>query len=513
MANDLQLSRDVLAKFLPNHQAIKVFEQLTQMVGTDLPDSIVILTALLEELSISAGTTDSKADQALAALESIASSLDVLAKAPVPATQDDLQPLHLAIGDLQVLPRAELGTMAAQQAENVAITGGTISGVAISGTGFVVGPAGATDGSLVLFDGVTGELVKEATLVSDAILTAFGGTNQVVTRASLTFDGVTHQVAADNPGGEMAGSIYNTNTTTAGSHAVQHLRVGSGAAGSAFSHYELVGVLDWVVGVDTADNFYRVALGSTFAGTSMFAINPATGAITTVAGTLGSAAYTSSAAYDAAGAAAAAQAASQPLDTQLTAIAALADAAGLLTNNGAGAFSYSAMGANVLTFLATPSSANLAAALTDETGTGVAVFATSPTLVTPILGVAAATSVSFGDEALSVYNENTWAGNPTPAGGAFTTISFTGTWTRIGRRIMLNAVFHITDKGTAAGTLLLDLPYTPVGSSPIFGWEDNVVAKAVSGSSTGAQVEIRMVDGTTIYTNGANYVLFMSFDI
>lgn len=46
----------------------------------------------------------------------------------------------------------------------------------------------------------------------------------------------------------------------------------------------------------------------------------------------------------------------------------------------------SGLGANVATFLATPSSANLAAALTDETGTGAAVFATSPTLVTPAIG-------------------------------------------------------------------------------------------------------------------------------
>jgi hypothetical protein len=45
-----------------------------------------------------------------------------------------------------------------------------------------------------------------------------------------------------------------------------------------------------------------------------------------------------------------------------------------------------ALGTNVATFLATPSSANLAAALTDETGTGANVFATSPTLVTPVLG-------------------------------------------------------------------------------------------------------------------------------
>jgi hypothetical protein len=38
------------------------------------------------------------------------------------------------------------------------------------------------------------------------------------------------------------------------------------------------------------------------------------------------------------------------------------------------------------TFVATPSSANLRSLLTDETGTGAAVFATSPTLVTPALG-------------------------------------------------------------------------------------------------------------------------------
>jgi hypothetical protein len=39
----------------------------------------------------------------------------------------------------------------------------------------------------------------------------------------------------------------------------------------------------------------------------------------------------------------------------------------------------SGLAANVATFLATPSSANLIAALTDETGTGSAVFATGPT--------------------------------------------------------------------------------------------------------------------------------------
>lgn len=44
------------------------------------------------------------------------------------------------------------------------------------------------------------------------------------------------------------------------------------------------------------------------------------------------------------------------------------------------------LASNVATFLATPTSANLAAAVTDETGSGALVLATSPTLVTPILG-------------------------------------------------------------------------------------------------------------------------------
>ena len=46
----------------------------------------------------------------------------------------------------------------------------------------------------------------------------------------------------------------------------------------------------------------------------------------------------------------------------------------------------SGLGTGVATFLATPSSANLASAVSDETGTGSLVFATSPTLVTPALG-------------------------------------------------------------------------------------------------------------------------------
>lgn len=49
--------------------------------------------------------------------------------------------------------------------------------------------------------------------------------------------------------------------------------------------------------------------------------------------------------------------------------------------------SITGFGSGIATFLATPSSANLATAVTDETGTGALVFATNPVLVTPNLGV------------------------------------------------------------------------------------------------------------------------------
>jgi hypothetical protein len=60
----------------------------------------------------------------------------------------------------------------------------------------------------------------------------------------------------------------------------------------------------------------------------------------------------------------------------------------------------SGLGTGVATFLATPSSANLAAALTDEAGSGTVAFTTSPTFVTPTLGAAAATSIALPDALL-----------------------------------------------------------------------------------------------------------------
>jgi hypothetical protein len=88
----------------------------------------------------------------------------------------------------------------------------------------------------------------------------------------------------------------------------------------------------------------------------------------------------------------------------------------------------SGLGTGVATFLGTPSSANLAAAVTDETGTGALVFANSPTLVTPALGTPASGVVTNLTGTASI-NINGTVGATTASTGAFTTLSATGVTT------------------------------------------------------------------------------------
>jgi len=78
----------------------------------------------------------------------------------------------------------------------------------------------------------------------------------------------------------------------------------------------------------------------------------------------------------------------------------LTNATGLPVSTG-----ISGLGTGVATFLATPSSANLASAVSDETGSGALVFATSPTLVAPNLGTPA--SGTLTNCTFPTLNQNT----------------------------------------------------------------------------------------------------------
>ncbi len=110
---------------------------------------------------------------------------------------------------------------------------------------------------------------------------------------------------------------------------------------------------------------------------------------------------------------------------------------GTLTNCTLPVGGVTGLGTGVATFLATPSSANLAAALTDETGTGANVFANTPTLVSPLLGTPTSgvltncTGTAAGLTAGTVTTNANLTGDITSTGNTTTLVITSGTWTPI----------------------------------------------------------------------------------
>jgi hypothetical protein len=132
-----------------------------------------------------------------------------------------------------------------------------------------------------------------------------------------------------------------------------------------------------------------------------------------------------------------------------------------VANGGTGLTS---LGSGVATFLGTPSSANLAAAVSDETGSGALVFASSPTLVTPTLGAATATSL----------NGVTLTGTSTPA------LSVTGTAAVSGS----NTGDQTTITGNAGTATILQTARNINGVS--FNGSADITVTAAAGTLTGA---------------------------
>ena len=137
----------------------------------------------------------------------------------------------------------------------------------------------------------------------------------------------------------------------------------------------------------------------------------------------------------------------------------------------------SGLGANVATFLATPSSANLLAAVTDETGGGALVFGTTPTISTPVInGTVTGTGVSSVNSTSTLVARDTngnsivnnlingYATTTTAAGTTTLTVSsaklqyFTGVTTQtvimpVVSTLVLGQTFEITNNSTGLVTV------------------------------------------------------------
>lgn len=143
-------------------------------------------------------------------------------------------------------------------------------------------------------------------------------------------------------------------------------------------------------------------------------------------------------------------------------------------------------GTGIDTFLGTPSSANLRAALTDETGTGSAVFATSPTIATPtltaptmtapVLGVATGTSLSTtGNQTITGTGKQGYA---TGSGGAVVQATNKATGVTLntsnGQVTMVNSAL--------AGTTIVSFTLT----NSVIEAGDIIVMNHISGGTLGA---------------------------
>jgi hypothetical protein len=116
--NLLGLNRDQLAKALGgNYAVIRAFEQIVNDVG-GFPSTI-------EEANALAGTALVVAQSALASLAVLADVLAQIEGAPVTVPQIDTD---------DTAPRASLGTIAAQDADAVEVSGGTIDNTPIGTT-------------------------------------------------------------------------------------------------------------------------------------------------------------------------------------------------------------------------------------------------------------------------------------------------------------------------------------------------------------------------------------------
>ncbi len=177
---------------------------------------------------------------------------------------------------------------------------------------------------------------------------------------------------------------------------------------------------------------------------------------------------------------------------------------GSLQYNNAGSFGGYTPGSGIVAWLQAPSSANLATAVTDETGTGALVFANSPAFVTPNLGTPSAiiltnaTAVPAGQVVGVIPIANLATGTPNGSkfirdDGTLATPAGSGTVTATSGALTLNYV--VIGNGTTDTKVTLGGITTDGLSSLNLGLSGSSVGKVVFSNATTGSVTMHAVTG------------------
>jgi hypothetical protein len=277
------------------------------------------------------------------------------------ATKDNLSPgnpLKIVKGTEIDTEFNNIQTAVATKTDNssAAITGGSITG--ITDLAIADGGTGASTATAAL-----NNLLPSQTSNANKYLQT-DGTNATWDAVTLSTSDITGTLAVANGGTGVTSSTGTGSVVLSNSPTLVTPALGTPASGTATNLTGLpisTGVSGLGTGVATflgtpsSANLASAVTDETGSGALVFANSP-----TLVTPTLGT-----------------------PASATLT------NATGLPISTGV-----SGLGTGVATFLATPSSANLASAVSDETGTGALVFANSPTLVTPTLGTPASATLT-----------------------------------------------------------------------------------------------------------------------
>lgn len=109
MADPKPLTRDQLAKFLPDQEAIRKFERLFQVAGDLTPTDVATLYRLAQEAAVEAGTANSKAQSVLDLLASVIDRVGIEAGTAEAKAQVALDTLARIANSLEFLTSSPTG--------------------------------------------------------------------------------------------------------------------------------------------------------------------------------------------------------------------------------------------------------------------------------------------------------------------------------------------------------------------------------------------------------------------